>query len=193
MAKTVKNGTQGSDHLLADYGNPDGTILNGYGGNDIIAGGNGNDIIVGGQGDDQMGGGKGADIFRFFGDDIVSLGNTVTGNETDNIRDLNFVEGDSILLDHFSEFTANMSVKSFANIVTLVNSSHWYATDIIGNENLKISYNFGEGKIENIVITVAPTAGQPTAQAQYEAAGGTYGTDGAWNGGEGFELGLLIA
>jgi hypothetical protein len=199
MAKSLVNGTMGIDDIHAVYNDPNGSNVNGYGGDDILRGGSKDDVLTGGQGNDQLFGGAGKDVFRFFGDDIVSLGNTVTGNETDSIRDMNFTEGDQIWLEKFSEVTANGKIKSFAEIVALVDNSHWYASDINGNENLKLTYNFGEGKIQNIIITVAPSAHEATAQAQYEAAYlaahetlvGAYSVDGQWNGGEGFALGLL--
>jgi Ca2+-binding RTX toxin-like protein len=153
MAKSYRGGTQGNDDIRADYGNVDGTNLNGNGGNDILRGGNHDDLLTGGQGNDQMFGGKGKDVFRFFGLDTVNVGGTPTGNETDNIYDLNFVEGDKILFQDFGEASANGLLDSFGDIVAIVANSEWEASGINGNNNLKLTYDFGEGVVQNIIIT----------------------------------------
>jgi Ca2+-binding RTX toxin-like protein len=155
MAKSYRGGTQGDNDIRADYGNTDGTNLNGNGGDDILRGGNHNDLLTGGQGNDEMFGGKGADVFRFFGlqADFISLGGQPSGSETDKIRDLNFGEGDRLLFEKFDEDAAEGLITSYAELVALVDRSSWEASSIAGNNNLKLTYDFGEGVVQNIIIT----------------------------------------
>lgn len=65
-------------------------------GDDVLRGGKGDDRLVGGEGNDIMSGGKGADQFYFKAGDVK-----VGATDTDRIVDLNFGEGDTLLLDDF--------------------------------------------------------------------------------------------
>jgi hypothetical protein len=174
MAKSQKAGTQAGEDIRADYGNKDGTNLNGNGGDDILRGGNYDDLLTGGQGNDKMFGGMGQDVFRFFGTDIVNVGGVPTGNEHDNIYDLAFriredddligaggpggpngskgIFNDVILLQNFAEETANATLDSYEDIANLVVNSNWDASQIKAN-NLLLTYDFGDGVVQNIEIT----------------------------------------
>ncbi|WP_449325417.1 putative Ig domain-containing protein [Sphingorhabdus arenilitoris] len=67
----ASDGTPGDDNLFADA---QGSMLQGFAGNDQLVGGDGNDILIGGEGNDILSGGSGDDIYRFQsgdGQDIV--------------------------------------------------------------------------------------------------------------------------
>jgi Ca2+-binding RTX toxin-like protein len=145
------SGTAGADDLSATNG---GSTLNGNKGDDILRGGRGDDIITGGQGNDKMYGGDGADTFRFFGLNTSSSSAAPSGVETDRIYDFDFSEGDKFQFLAFSEASANAVIDSYADLVDLVNNSGWNATEL-SNGNLMLSYDFGNGIVQNINITGA--------------------------------------
>jgi Ca2+-binding RTX toxin-like protein len=177
-----------NDDLPADYGNVDGTIISGNGGNDTLRGGNYNDILTGGQGDDHSFGGAGADVFQWHGKDIINLGGVPTGVETDYVYDVNFAEGDLLHFNGFAENRANGTMDGYRDIVRLVNRSHWEASKVDGNNNLVLSYDFGDGSVQNIVLTAATGS----AVARYIAQGGTFAQDDAWGGDNGgAQMGIL--
>jgi Ca2+-binding RTX toxin-like protein len=153
MAKTYKGGTNGANDITADYGNTDGTNLNGNGGNDTLRGGNYDDLLTGGQGNDEMFGGAGKDVFRFFGLETTSTGGRPSGYETDRIYDLNFDAGDRMVFQSFAETAANGTLDSFEGIVAVVANSGWNAAGVDGNNNLVLSYDFGDGIVQNIIIS----------------------------------------
>jgi hypothetical protein len=184
------SGTNGNDDIAAVSNDADGTRLFGNQGNDVLRGGKYNDVLVGGQGDDEMAGGGGADIFAFYGLETLSSGARPTGNETDKIRDLNFAEGDMLAFASFAEASANAVIKSYDDLVDLVNNSHWSASEKKGNGNLTITYDFGEGVVQNIVLTAA-VGSEMTAKAAYIAAGGTFGPAETWGGDDSMEVGVL--
>lgn len=148
MVDTVAGNT-GNNDLKAS---PAGSHLNGNQGNDILRGGRGDDIMTGGQGNDWMYGGDGGDTFRFFGTDTTSSGNLPTGVETDKIFDLDFSEGDALQFLAFSECEANTTVNSWEDLAQLVHDTNWAATEN-ANGTLTLSYDFGGGVVQNIVIT----------------------------------------
>ncbi len=153
MAKDAVYGDGGANDIKATN-NKEGTYLAGNGGDDILRGGKYNDILVGGEGNDQMFGGDGADTFRFYGDSTALTYLKPDGAETDKIYDLDFSEGDRLDLTGFSEGAANAVVKSFADLVALVNNSGWTAVDQSpNNDNLVLSYDFGGGVSQTIIIT----------------------------------------
>lgn len=104
----VINGTPLDDRLIGRSGDDE---ENGLGGDDSLEGGLGDDTLDGGagddwllgrQGNDLLQGGDGADDFRFHGDEI-------SPGDTDTIVDLDFAEGDRLVLAHFAgdTFPAN--------------------------------------------------------------------------------------
>lgn len=166
MAKSAVYGGSGVDDIKATN-NKEGTYLAGNGGDDILRGGKYNDILVGGEGNDVMFGGDGADTFRFYGDSTALSYMKPDGAETDKIFDLDFSEGDRLDFTGFSDSSANAVVKSFADLVALVNSSGWTAADQSPhNDNLVLTYDFGGGVSQTIIITngwdAFVAAGTPT-------------------------------
>lgn len=88
-------GGAGNDILLGRKG---GDALYGGEGNDILLGGKGDDWLIGGAGNDLLLGGAGADQFRF---DARGL----TGHDCDLVADLNFKQGDKLVLYGFAPGT----------------------------------------------------------------------------------------
>lgn len=148
------SGKAGDDVIRANYGDPDGTMMRGGGGNDKMYGGKFDDIIVGGEGNDQMAGGAGADQFRFFL-------NEVSGTDTDYIYDLDFSEGDSLVFGNFAAGTFTdtadindvnaytngtaATISSIEGIAALVNgsASGWTAVQKGTTDVLILSYTNG--------------------------------------------------
>jgi hypothetical protein len=90
-------GTAADDYIVARGGgdNVDGIggddYLDGGPGNDSLIGGPGDDWLIGGLGNDVLTGGAGADQFRFHGYHAL-------GQEFDVVTDLDFAEGDLLVL-----------------------------------------------------------------------------------------------
>ena len=174
--RSYRSGTSGNDDLRANYGDRDGTILDGGEGNDILRGGNYNDILVGGAGSDKMFGGLGGDQFRFFGDQIEGT------TDTDFIYDLKFGEGDTLVFGTFGAgtFTDQAGVNAFAGGTSAIISSYEgivnaarTSDDVTAyresdnNDNLILRITDADGQLQHIVIT--------GGYSQYLAAGGTDG------------------
>ena len=88
------NGTgNAADNALR--GNVGNNILSGLDGKDGLDGAAGDDRLIGGAGDDWQKGGAGADSFVFAAADVA------LANAWDQIADLNFSEGDRILLQGY--------------------------------------------------------------------------------------------
>jgi parallel beta-helix repeat protein len=144
-------GTAGNDDLRA--GNS-GSVLDGGAGNDILRGSKGDDILIGGAGDDTMTGGAGADQFRFHGNRIDGA------SDTDRITDLNFADGDTLMLaDYALDFAAGSGlavadaggtaiVSSWAGLASAVDQSDGRMT-VSGNSSLNL-----------LVLTIDNGAGQ---------------------------------
>ena len=93
MGNDFLSGGNGDDMLFGDgvgYGND---TLNGGAGNDYLNGGSGNDFLIGGEGMDTLVGGTGSDTFV-----LISTG----FNNSDIIKDFNYLEGDKIQLESTS-------------------------------------------------------------------------------------------
>lgn len=114
VEESVLHGTAAADTLSSTTAKD--TILYGHEGNDILRGGKGNDTLVGGAGNDMLWGGSGADKFVF---DIAD----VAKGATDKILDLNFSDGDSIVLNGFRIGAASVSLKSWADVQHLAETS----------------------------------------------------------------------
>jgi Ca2+-binding RTX toxin-like protein len=99
--KSTISGSDLADDLRANYGDEDGSIFTSGFGNDTLRGGDYDDIFNGGAGNDAMFGGMGADQFRFNGGQAKARDVIEGDSDTDFIRDLNFAEGDSIVLNGF--------------------------------------------------------------------------------------------
>jgi Ca2+-binding RTX toxin-like protein len=152
-SKTSVFGNAGNNDIGATK-DVDGSYLAGNGGNDTLRGGKYNDILVGGEGNDSMFGGDGADTFRFFGENTALSYLKADGVETDRIYDLDFSEGDRLDMRDFGEASANALVKSFADLVALVDGSGWEASQQSpNNNNLVITYDFGGGVSQSIIIS----------------------------------------
>lgn len=126
----------GTGNALANSikGNDDANLLSGLGGNDQIDAAGGNDILLGGAGNDWLKGGSGADKFAFAAADIAD------GSATDQIADLSFIEGDTIVLSGFREGTARI-IGSYAALVQ--------ATDV--DPNITVAKKNESGQI-NLVV-----------------------------------------
>lgn len=134
--------------------NSAGSYLAGNGGDDTLRGGRHSDILVGGEGNDSMFGGDGADTFRFHGDAASLAYLKADGVETDRIFDLDFSEGDRLDIRDFSEAAANDVVNSYEDLVALVNNSGWEAARAgANNDNLVLTYDFGGGVSQSIIVT----------------------------------------
>src|SRR5262249_4428767 len=94
VVKLVGGSTVTGSILLGD-GND---VIHGARGGETIDGGAGNDYIDAGGGSAVVTGGTGADQFAFNG-------NTLLSSNVDEITDLNFADGDKIVLDHFAAGT----------------------------------------------------------------------------------------
>jgi Ca2+-binding RTX toxin-like protein len=146
-------GTSGDDDIKATN-DVDGSYLAGNGGDDILRGGRYNDVLVGGEGDDEMVGGGGADAFVFYGLQSNLGYLKPEADDVDRVRDLTFSQGDKMVISSYAEASANAVIRSWADIVDLVDGSGWEASrEGLGNNNLVISYDLGEGVSQTIVIT----------------------------------------
>jgi serralysin len=103
-------GGQNDDVLFGDDGDD---ILNGNLGNDTGDGGSGNDTVRGGQGDDVLSGGAGDDLMSGdLGNDTMTGGpgadsfRAFAGGGHDVITDFNRAEGDRIVLDPGTSYSA---------------------------------------------------------------------------------------
>jgi RTX calcium-binding nonapeptide repeat (4 copies) len=88
-------GLAGNDRLRGRDGND---YLDGGTGRDRLRGGAGDDWLIGGEGNDTMWGGAGADQFRFDGA-------SVSCRDTDVVKDLNFADGDKLVISGFKPGT----------------------------------------------------------------------------------------
>jgi Ca2+-binding RTX toxin-like protein len=103
-------GGQGEDVVSAGDG---ADIVNGNIGQDTVDGGNGADTVRGGQGDDVITGGAGDDwISGDLGSDTITGGTGAdifhgfAGAGVDRITDFNYAEGDRVVLDHGTTYSA---------------------------------------------------------------------------------------
>ncbi len=175
MARTAIGGGNGDDDLRADYSNEEGSIFTSGFGNDTLRGGNFDDIFNGGAGNDQMFGGAGADQFRFNGGQAKERDRIEGGSDTDFIRDLNFGEGDTIVLGGFGagkfeddldngvnafDSGNDVEISSFDGLRALADAGDLTLT-ALDNGNLLVSVQNADGQFQNIVITGA--AGEASA------------------------------
>lgn len=98
-------GTDGAERL---NGTNQSDIIIGGAGNDTLVGNRGDDIIVGGRGNDVLHGGVGADTFVFDS-------KTMTRLEVDQVRDLNFRDGDRLVFEGFQNTFDKLPSGLFAN------------------------------------------------------------------------------
>jgi serralysin len=150
-----------SNDILTATNDPDGSNINGLGGNDQLIGGRFADALTGGFGDDLLTGGAAGDQFRFFGTQIAG------DSDTDTITDLNFAEGDKLV---FGSFGANTFTKangvtayddgksaildSWSDIVAADRASSLVRTSRTGADggDLLLSVTDSDGQVQNIVI-----------------------------------------
>jgi Ca2+-binding RTX toxin-like protein len=152
--------TSGNDNMTAG-GDPDGTIYNAGKGNDTIRAGKTDDILTGGAGSDSMWGGEGADQFRFFANDVAE-----GTKDRDRIFDFDFSEGDTLVFGSFDAgtYTDDAGINGFSSgtaatvstmegLVSMVENTGWTASKGHFNNNLILSYDFGGGRVQEIVLT----------------------------------------
>ncbi|MET0136936.1 MAG: calcium-binding protein, partial [Sphingobium sp.] len=159
LPQAYVGGGNGNDDIRATN-DPDGTILNAGGGNDILRGGRFDDVLTGGAGDDVLYGGGGADQFRFFGNQIEGT------SDTDRIYDLNFAQGDRLVfgsfgastfendpgINAFSSGTAAI-ITSFGGLANAVDSGAMTASRQGNSDNLVLQLENGAGQIQKIVVS----------------------------------------
>ena len=104
-------GGKGDDSQMGGFGDD---IVWGNLGNDTLSGGSGNDQIRGGQGDDSISGGSGNDyVSGDRGNDTESGGSgadmfhTFSGAGIDRVLDFAYSQGDRVMLDPGTTFTAS--------------------------------------------------------------------------------------
>jgi Ca2+-binding RTX toxin-like protein len=178
-----------TNDLLTATTDPDGTNIQGAAGNDTLMGGQFDDMLTGGLGDDILTGRGGADQFRFFGTQIEGA------SDRDTITDLNFAEGDTIVLGSFGSGTfakangvnahsngTSATLDSWADIVAIDRASSLVSTSSTGTngQDLLLSVIDSDGQVQNIVIM--------GGYAQYLSAAGGSGGSGGWMGGGGSEF-----
>ncbi|WP_198351186.1 VCBS domain-containing protein [Flavisphingomonas formosensis] len=131
-------------------GNDANNILSGLGGNDQIDAGGGNDRLLGGAGSDYLKGGAGADAFVFAASDL-----TYGGSATDQIADLSFASGDTIVLTGFREGAPRV-IDSYASLVhmTDVDPTVTVAKKAEGGQ-INVSVQGPGGTTQTITITDA--------------------------------------
>lgn len=180
-SKDKMKGTTGDDMILALGGNDklkgfDGNdYLDGGNGRDTIRGGNGDDWLLGGEGNDRLFGGAGADQFRFDG-------SKVSCRDTDHVMDLNFAQGDKLVLYGFAPGTFDDQdgiaethvgndlditrpyptdpahygegavIDSYADIAELVKYSAGATALRSGCNDLVLRITDGDGDVQNIVL-----------------------------------------
>lgn len=88
-------GLGGNDKVKGKQGDD---FVQGDAGDDRVRGNQGDDWLLGGEGDDVYRGGKGADQFRIDG-------RTTSSPDRDLIQDLNFAQGDELVLFGFAPGT----------------------------------------------------------------------------------------
>lgn len=156
---------RGGDDSASGLGGDDS--LDGGPGDDILYGGSGDDWLIGRRGSDQLHGGSGADSFRFYGDEYAD-------GDVDTIADLNFADGDAIVLGHFSAGTflgsdipgelnytpslgltgGGVDILGWAGLVQLVLSSPNVAAEQgVGDTLLLRLTNEGGAIVQTIAIT----------------------------------------
>jgi Ca2+-binding RTX toxin-like protein len=127
MAKI--NGTGRSDVLRGTAGDD---VINGRNGNDVLYGGGGDDVIYTGSGTDEVHAGAGNDLIvagfdpdLLYGDagaDTFSFDAAVIGAlDLDAIYDLNFAEGDKIIL-------GDTIIASNADLLAMGSVDGWIVT-----------------------------------------------------------------
>lgn len=159
MGTAALNGT-GNSANNSIKGNDAANILAGLAGNDQIDAGGGNDQLLGGAGNDWLKGGAGADAFVFAASDLGGA------SATDQIADLSFAAGDTIVLSGYRE-GAPRTVASYAALVQLTDLDPTI-TVVKKNEGGQIDIALvGPGGAKQ-VITVTDATG--SAYAAYTAA-----------------------
>jgi Ca2+-binding RTX toxin-like protein len=173
---SYNSGGSGDDDLRATYTDPDGTMIRGGAGDDVLRGGKFADILIGGSGNDQMYGGAGADQFRFFGNQIEGT------SDRDRIYDLTFGDGDVLVFGSFAAgtFSKLAGVNGFSGGASAVISSYEgivnaaaFSDNVTAgrasqyNDNLLLKVTNAAGQVQEIVIT--------GGWSQYVTAGGSEG------------------
>ena len=159
-ARGARVATSNTGQDLRATSDVDGTYILGRNGNDTLRGGEYDDILEGGKGNDAAWGGLGADQFRFRLPDMVA-------GDLDNVRDLNFSEGDFISFIGFSAGTftgldqsivngTGIRIESYADLAALLNSddagaNKWDARAVGGSTGkFEVTYDTGGGNLYRV-------------------------------------------
>jgi len=114
VGATAVDGT-GNELANSLRGNALNNTLRGLGGNDSLNGGAGDDVLVGGSGaQDILFGGTGADRFEF------SAADSADATAVDDIRDLNFEEGDTVALLGLGTGGSDVILTSYTDVYNYV-------------------------------------------------------------------------
>jgi Ca2+-binding RTX toxin-like protein len=174
--KGLATGRNGDDTLSAVASDGDGTHMDGKAGNDRLEGGRYDDRLVGNFGDDVLIGGGGADQFRFFGNQIEGR------SDTDQVLDLNFGEGDTLVFGDFGAgtFVKSGGVNAFNGGSSAVLDSYGDIVSAAAASDL-VTARRGGAESGDLLLSVTDADGQVQTVhvlggwAQYVMAGGTDG------------------
>jgi Ca2+-binding RTX toxin-like protein len=117
-------GGRGHDNLRGDKGND---VLHGGLGDDILRGYEGDDSLFAGDGKNRLEGHQGADMFIFFGPEIVD-------SQMDRIVDFSHDEGDKIILDHVLDGYDPLN-DTILDFISLHTTTHTYLDIDIDGKN----------------------------------------------------------
>lgn len=162
----VSNGDVGGIVRATD--DPDGSNMQGLGGDDSLRGGKFNDALDGGAGNDALFGGLGADIFK------IDISDIVDGADTDKILDLNFAEGDRLALDGFAAGTfsdssganaigdnGHIQISSWTGLYTAMQTAVGVsitASQVGSTDALRLVFDDGAGTVQTLIISNAYSA-----------------------------------
>lgn len=162
----ISNG--GVSGVIRATDDPDGSNMQGLGGDDSLRGGVYNDSLDGGAGNDALFGGLGADIFK------IDISDIVDGADTDKILDLNFAEGDRLALDGFAANTfsdsaganaigdnGHVQISSWAGLYAAVTNAQGVAvaaSRVGSTDALRLVFDDGAGTVQTLIISNAYSA-----------------------------------
>ncbi|MDQ4420943.1 hypothetical protein OOT33_10925 [Sphingobium sp. DEHP117] len=164
----VSNG--GAGGLIRATDDPDGSNMQGLGGDDSLRGGKYDDSLDGGAGNDSLFGGLGNDIFK------IDISDIVDGSDTDKILDLTFteevgVDNDILALDGFAAGTfvdalganalgdgGQVHIRGWTGLhnamISAINAGVSVSASQMGSTNaLLLVIDDGTGHVQNLVIS----------------------------------------
>ncbi len=167
----VTNG--GAGGLIRATDDPDGSNMQGLGGDDSLRGGKYDDSLNGGSGNDALFGGLGNDVFK------IDIGDVTDASDTDKILDLTFteepgVDTDMLVLSGFAAGTFSDELGANAtNDGSRVQITGWTglhnalahaqgvsitASQVGSTDALLLVIDNGTGHVQNLIISNAYSA-----------------------------------